>query len=1334
MNREPYFPSLGDVSASVSSSIVPPGDRAFPGSEEGFQKLLLRIAAKAGERPDPNKLIQLFCQITREFFEVSGVYFWRCQAGDELIGEQAEGKMAQQFLGMRLRPLESTVTAEAVRQRRTIFANHVNATAFPAAREFDARSLLAAPLLVFNEVVGAVTFLHDSNDEFFSDDFAAKATILAGQLGSLLEAARLGEASREEHRRAEILADVAQALHGSPDVGAVIEALADRLRLLLRTRLVCVLLRREGPFELKAVSAETPQLATSARARHDRQTLRFAADLAQRAVAAGEPLTLSIGADVHSLGNLISPGMLIAAPFRTARTQGAILIYPRPDGNFTPEERALVAAIAGFGAVAVAHAELHATARSQAQELHQLLEISLELSASGDLDRFLQAFVLRACGFLGFGRCFIALLENDQFQVRYGVERGEPRRVDTVFPEGVATKALRSKEVFWTDEASRVPGANAEVVAKYKVRQFLVVPLLGASGKLLGMFGLLDRLDGTGISPEDIRRARALSNQAAVALEVASNLHLSEQHRRRAEALIELARDIDGSLRLPEFASRFVRRTAELTGSRGGLLVVQQEGRWQPVALHQPQLALAGLTAEKSPTSEIIPSQEPSGKKQSLVQKESHEIAASSLDRETERDLGVALGEFLGRHDEKVISASAPEILGGDAAAKLGWTDGIVVRLTGGQGELAGVLCLSGRTGSWNQEDLVFLETMAGHAAMALDNARLFTKIEQANRHWVEIFDAITDFIVVHDQSDRVLRVNRSLAAMIGVPPSELIGLNIRALMALTSDSASYSCPFCRSTGEDSEEFAHPVFDRTYLVSTSRVHGVNGEGLQIIHVLKDISDRSEAERRYRELFDNIQEGLFFSTPGGRFVEVNDAMVRMLGYISREELLQIDIPTQLYLTPEQRQRHAQLMEEQGSLRNFEATLRRKDGSPIHVLINAFGLYDGTGRLLQIRGLMLDVTGLRTYQSELHRERDFSGKILSNTQSLILVADTAGLVSYANRRWYDAGFEQRELLGHPLLDLAAPSFAKALAEAVQSTLQGQQVDNLELEIVRRNGVSGKFSANLSPMRDEQGTVTSIVLVLTDITDSAVLRDKLVHAEKMAAVGQLVSGVAHEVNNPLTAILGFADLLMENPDLPESAQKDLRVILQEAQRTKQIVQNLLSFARQMPPQRNPVQLNMILRRTIQLRSYDFNSHGVDVIEHLDEGLPDVIGDAHQLQQVFLNILNNAYDAVREVGRPARIEIMSTKSGDSVEVSFSDNGDGILHPDKIFDPFFTTKEVGKGTGLGLSICYGIVKEHGGEILYHNNIAGQGATFIVRLPAAPQATSLGAAAGVTKP
>jgi two-component system NtrC family sensor kinase len=251
------------------------------------------------------------------------------------------------------------------------------------------------------------------------------------------------------------------------------------------------------------------------------------------------------------------------------------------------------------------------------------------------------------------------------------------------------------------------------------------------------------------------------------------------------------------------------------------------------------------------------------------------------------------------------------------------------------------------------------------------------------------------------------------------------------------------------------------------------------------------------------------------------------------------------------------------------------------------------------------------------------------------------------------------------------------------------------------------------------------------MSDITDAAMLQAKLVHTEKLAAVGQLVSGVAHEVNNPLTAILGFADLLTENPEIPDSARKDLRVILQEAQRTKQIVQNLLSFARQMPPQRRPVQVNSILSSTLQLRAYDFSSHGVEVVESLHTNLPEVIGDSHQLQQVFLNIINNAYDAVRETGRPPRLEIATSVVGGFAQVSFRDNGHGIAHPDRIFDPFFTTKEVGKGTGLGLSICYGIVREHGGEILCHNNEDGPGATFVVRLPAVSQPVHAKLSAGV---
>jgi two-component system NtrC family sensor kinase len=224
-------------------------------------------------------------------------------------------------------------------------------------------------------------------------------------------------------------------------------------------------------------------------------------------------------------------------------------------------------------------------------------------------------------------------------------------------------------------------------------------------------------------------------------------------------------------------------------------------------------------------------------------------------------------------------------------------------------------------------------------------------------------------------------------------------------------------------------------------------------------------------------------------------------------------------------------------------------------------------------------------------------------------------------------------------------------------------------------------------------------------------------------MATIGRLVSGVAHEVNNPLAAILGFTDLLLENPQVPDNAREDLQIILRETQRTKDIVQDLLSFARQRPVQRELVHVNVVLRQTIKLRSYDFASHGVEVVEEFDEKLLPALGDSQQLQQVFLNILNNAYDAVQEAGQRGRINIRTRLRGDSIEVAVTDNGTGIANPERIFDPFYTTKQAGKGTGLGLSICYGIVRAHGGEILCWNNSDGRGSTFVVRVPLANDAS-----------
>jgi two-component system NtrC family sensor kinase len=453
------------------------------------------------------------------------------------------------------------------------------------------------------------------------------------------------------------------------------------------------------------------------------------------------------------------------------------------------------------------------------------------------------------------------------------------------------------------------------------------------------------------------------------------------------------------------------------------------------------------------------------------------------------------------------------------------------------------------------------------------------------------------------------------------------------------------------------------------------------------------------------------------------------MVRMLGYASREELLRDDVGSYLYPEPSARGRLLAAMRKTGVLRNHVESLRRKDGTILHTLQNITAVRDAHGKIKQFRGLMLDVTEQRTFQAQLQRERDFNQKILNATQSMILVLDTAGLISYANRRCYEIGYKQEQMIGRRLVDLVDAAERKEFEAALDTTAHGQQVENLELRARRSDGTAGHFSISLSPMRDEQNTVNSVVVVMTDITDAALLQAKLAHSERMATLGRLVSGVAHEVNNPLAAILGFTDLLLENSEVPANAREDLQIILQETQRTKDIVQDLLSFARQRAVKRELVNIVAILKQTTKLRSYDLQSHGVEVMEEYDENLPAVMGDAQQLQQVFLNILNNAYDAIEESGRTGKIFLKTTAAGGSVEISLADNGTGIVDVERIFDPFYTTKQTGKGTGLGLSICYGIVRAHGGEIQCSNNTDGVGSTFSIRIPVAADTINVNASA-----
>jgi PAS domain S-box-containing protein len=776
-----------------------------------------------------------------------------------------------------------------------------------------------------------------------------------------------------------------------------------------------------------------------------------------------------------------------------------------------------------------------------------------------------------------------------------------------------------------------------------------------------------------------VARAAVLAAHVAVILESVRNLHQSEQNRRRSEILVAMALELGSSLGLPDLVHSFTVRAASLLGARGAALSLTHGSVQECVVLEDSRLVTT---------------------------------------RESMRELANFF-TAIAQESYKTVQTIPASALG-PLKDKFRWNELTLARLVGGTGELLGILCLvdCGRTLTRDDEQMIL--ALTGHASVALENSRLFSKIAQSNKQWSEIFDALSDYIVVHDDDHRVMRVNQPLAEFIGARPAEMIGIHMRDLLSKNESPGLQPCPFCLPDARD--ELSMPMLDRTFLVSTSRIHGALHEGLQTIHVLRDVTDRRDAERRYRELFNNVQEGVFFCDAQGTFVDVNDALVRMLGYTNRDELLALDVPTLFYASREQ-YLSARKAAESETKATREVTLRRKNGALLNALESSMAVRDSQGEIVQYRGLLLDITDAKLFQSQLQREKDFNTQILNNTQSMIMVADTAGLISYANRRCYEAGqFDEGSLVGHRMAEFIAERDRTEWEASFDAVLLGEPVNNLEMHLLRGDGSKGKFSANISPMQDQQGSVNSIVVVMTDITDVAVIRAKLMHTEKLAAVGQLVSGVAHEVNNPLTAIMGFADLMLENPRLPKAVHQDLRVIMQEAQRTKEIVQNLLSFARQSPPHRKLVDVNAVVKRTIALRSYDFASHGVKIVERLDENVPEIVGDAQQLQQVFLNILNNAYDAIQDVDRRGRIEIETENVGDGyIRITFRDNGPGVEHPERIFDPFFTTKDVGKGTGLGLSICYGIVREHGGEIMCRPPRPElPGATFCVRLPTVP--------------
>jgi PAS domain S-box-containing protein len=481
---------------------------------------------------------------------------------------------------------------------------------------------------------------------------------------------------------------------------------------------------------------------------------------------------------------------------------------------------------------------------------------------------------------------------------------------------------------------------------------------------------------------------------------------------------------------------------------------------------------------------------------------------------------------------------------------------------------------------------------------------------------------------------------------------------------------------------------------------------------------RDVTEEREKERRFTELFETLQEGVYFSTPEGRLLDGNAALVRVLGYSGKDELLSLD-PTALNSDPNQSPVLGRTADDQGGVRTREVTLRRKDGTLATFLDTSRAVWDASGKIVRYQGTLVDVSERRDMEKALRRQEEFHRYLLESFPDLILVIDLDERYSFVSSRIHDLlGRKPEDLLGKKVEE--EEDISPELLALYRDLISGRKMfGSCEYGARHRDGNWRTMRASASPLFDAESKLSGVIASVRDITVEKKLEQQIIQSERLAATGGMIGGFAHELNNPLTSILGMAELLQDG-DITAAARKQLTMLQQQARRAAEIVQNLMYFSRPPAPGKSAIDLGELVQRTLHLQAYSLRKNNITVDFLNEPPLPPVSGDAHQLMQVFLNLILNSEQAIREVRDRGTLRIRLEKGDKSVSVTFQDDGPGIppeILPN-IFDPFYTTKRPGRGTGLGLSICKAILREHNGNV-EASSAPGGGAVFMVTLPTA---------------
>ncbi len=603
---------------------------------------------------------------------------------------------------------------------------------------------------------------------------------------------------------------------------------------------------------------------------------------------------------------------------------------------------------------------------------------------------------------------------------------------------------------------------------------------------------------------------------------------------------------------------------------------------------------------------------------------------------------------------------------------------------------------------------------------------QLTQMIARSQRNFKELIDSLDDVAFAISLDGTLRTVNRRITEVLGVPYSDIVGHKLAEF--LSADLRA-----------ESDASLSRFLEKRHWAGVVEIHLKNGSSPSyydcVVNAIvksdevvgasvlaRDITEQREKERRFTQLFETLQEGVYFSTPEGKLLDVNPALVQMLGYRSKEELLGLP-PAGLNVEADQEPVLGRAGSLSGSTRTREIQVKRKDGSVAVCVDTSTGVMDA-GQIVRYQGTLVDVTEKRTMERQLRRQEEFRRHLLEGFPDLILVLDPKASYTFVSSRIRDLlGYGPEQLMGKTIEEVQDNS--PELVTLYRSVANGQNaLASSEYGARHQDGSWRTMLGTASPLLDTEGKPAGVIISVRDVTTEKKLEQQIIQSERLAAMGQMIGGFAHELNNPLTSILGMTELLQES-ETSENSRKQLVSLHQQARRAAEIVQNLQYFARPPAPGRSQVNLNELVQRTVQMQAYPLRKSNITVDFLQEPTLPAVMADPNQLMQVFLNLILNADQAIRESRVKGTIRIRLGRNSDSVWVMFQDDGPGIAAEvlPHIFDPFFTTKRPGRGTGLGLSICKTLVREHNGNI-EAATAQGGGAVFTITLPVTGAATA----------